>query len=102
MANAYFIINLVIHNPEGMKPYQEKVAETYPPYGGKLLVLGGKSDVLEGTGPQGLTVILEFPSMEQAHAWHDSPEYQAIIGYRLAAAESNAYLVEGLALTAHA
>nr|MCA7001787.1 DUF1330 domain-containing protein [Dickeya dianthicola] len=38
-----FIINVAIHHPEGMKPYQEKVAETYPPYGGKLLVLGGKA-----------------------------------------------------------
>ncbi|MEI7374759.1 DUF1330 domain-containing protein [Dickeya chrysanthemi] len=102
MANAYFIINVVIHHPEGMKPYQEKVAETYPLYGGKLLVLGGKRDVLEGTGPRGLTVILEFPSMEKAHAWHESPEYQAIIGYRLAAAESHAYLVEGLPLSADA
>lgn len=102
MANAYFIVDVVIHNPDGMKPYQKKVDQTYPPYGGKLLVLGGKSEVLEGTGPRGLTVLLEFPSAEQAHAWHNSPDYQAIIGYRHAAAESHAYLVEGLAPGAHA
>lgn len=101
MANAYFIVDVVIHNPESMKPYQEKVAQTYPPYGGKLLVLGGKSEVLEGTGPRGLTVILEFPSREQAHAWHDSPEYQAIIGHRHASADSHAYLVEGLVPASH-
>lgn len=93
---AYFIFDVTIHDMAGMQPYQAKVAETYPPYGGKLLVLAGKTEVVEGDGPQGLTVILAFPSMAQAHAWHDSPEYQAIIGYRHAAASTRAVLVEGL------
>lgn len=102
MAPAYFIVDVVIHDPDGMKPYQEKVAQTYPPFSGKLLVLAGKTEVIEGAGPSGLTVILEFPSMAQAKAWHDSPDYQAIIGYRHAAAQSHAYLVEGLPLAAQA
>ena len=94
----YFVIDVHIKNPEAMKPYQAKVEETFKAFGGKRIVAGGRIDVLEGNAPQGKIVIVQFPSMEQAHAWHESPAYKAIIGYRHAAAESHAYLVEGVAL----
>jgi len=93
----YFIIDVKINDPEGMKPYQANVAETFRAFGGERLVAGGKTEALEGAGPQGKIVVVKFPSLEQAHAWHESPAYQAIIGYRHAAAESHAYLVEGVA-----
>ena len=93
--SAYFVIDVKVTDPEGMKPYQAKVAETIKPFGGERLVYGGPLDVLEGQGPHGLIVIVRFPSMAQAHAWHASPAYPAIIGHRLASAESHAYLVEG-------
>jgi uncharacterized protein (DUF1330 family) len=94
---AYFVIDVKIHNPEAIKPYQEQVAATYKPFGGEPLVAGGLPLNLEGTAPLGRIVILRFPSLELAHAWHDSPAYQAILGHRLAAAESRAYFVEGIA-----
>jgi uncharacterized protein (DUF1330 family) len=98
MANpAYFIIDVKISDPEGIKPYQERVEETFRAFGGERIVAGGKPEVLEGQGPAGRIVIVRFPSLEQAHAWHESPAYQAIIGYRHAAAQSHAYLVEGAA-----
>lgn len=93
---AYFIIDVKVHNPEGMKPYSEKVAETYKPFGGKLMVYREQAEQVEGKAPEGLIVILQFESIEKAKAWHDSPEYQSILKYREAASESNAFLVEGL------
>jgi uncharacterized protein (DUF1330 family) len=97
---AYYVIDVRINDPERIKPYQLAVEKTFTAYGGKLIVAPGQVDPLEGDAPQGKIVILQFPSMEQAHAWHDSPAYQAIIGYRHAAADSRAYLAEGVALTA--
>lgn len=94
---AYFVIDVKIHDPEGIKPYQEKVAETYAPFGGERIVAGGLPQAIEGASPLGRIVILRFPSLEQAHAWHDSSAYQSIIGHRLAAAVSHAYFVEGIA-----
>jgi len=95
---AYFIIDVKITDPEGMQPYQSQVATTFKAYGGKRIVAGGVVESLEGNAPQGKIIIVQFESMKQAHAWHDSPEYQAIIGYRHAAAECHAYLVEGIVL----
>jgi len=97
---AYYVIDVRITDPERIKPYQLAVEKTFTAYGGRLIVAGGQVDPLEGDAPLGKIVILQFPSMEQARAWHDSPEYQAIIGYRHAAADSRAYLVEGIALAA--
>ena len=94
---AYFVIDVKITDPEGMKPYQANVEQTYKPFGGERIVAGGMPEALEGDAPLGRIVVVRFPSLEQAHAWHDSPTYQAILGYRLAAAESHAYFVEGVA-----
>jgi Domain of unknown function (DUF1330) len=41
------------------------------------------------------TVILEFVSIEAARGWYNSPEYQAVVGQRHAAAECNAVIVGG-------
>lgn len=94
---AYFIIDVQIKDAERIKPYQLAVEATYTAFGGQRIAASGLVEVLEGDGPRGVVIILQFPSLAQAHAWHDSPQYQSIPGHRLAAAESHAYLVEGLA-----
>lgn len=94
---AYFIFDVKINDPEAMKPYQEKVAESYQLYGGKLKILGGTMETVEGRDPDGILVMLEFESMEKAQSWHQSPEYQNIIGYRHSAAQTTAWLVESIA-----
>ena len=50
---------------------------------------------VEGNPPRPRIVIIEFPSMQQARAWYDSPAYQAIVGIRRNASEGRLFLVEG-------
>lgn len=94
---AYFIFDVKVHDYDAIKPYAEKVAETYKAFGGRPIVQGSSAECLEGSSPEGRMFILQFESIEKAQAWYASPEYQAIIGYRLAASDANAYLVEGIA-----
>ena len=94
---AYFVIDVKITDPEGIKPYQASVEETYQAFGGKRIVVGAVPEALEGPSPAGRIVILRFPSLALAHAWHDSAAYRSILAYRQAAAESRAYFVEGVA-----
>ena len=96
---AYFIFDVKIHDLAGMKIYGEKVESTYQRYGGKRVVLCGQVIALEGNAPQGHLVILQFDSVEQAQAWHDSPEYQEIMPYRHACCDSTVWLAEGIAPT---
>lgn len=99
---AYFVIDVKINDPEALKPYLATAEQTLKAFGGKRIVASSKVDVLEGRSPQGHIVIVQFPSLENAHAWHESPEYQAIVHYRHRAADSHAYLVEGLPVSADA
>ena len=45
-------------------------------------------------------MVIEFPSAEQAKAWHASPEYQAILPLRHRHARTNFLtVIEGVAFT---
>ena len=45
-------------------------------------------------------MIVEFVSVEAARGWYNSPEYQAVVGQRHAAAESNAVIIGGFEMPA--
>jgi uncharacterized protein (DUF1330 family) len=94
---AFFIFDSKITNVEALAPYIEKVEATYKAFGGKMIVQGGELEVVEGSAPQGIIVVLRFDNMEKAKAWYASDSYQAIISYRHAGAQANGWLVEGLA-----
>ena len=80
-----------------MKEYQEKVGATVDAHGGRYLIRGRPAAVLEGTeGQHGVKVVLEFPSLEAAQTWYDSPEYQAILASRTDNSDANFVLIEGI------
>ncbi|WP_374572936.1 DUF1330 domain-containing protein [Phenylobacterium sp.] len=59
------------------------------------LAFYGELEVLEGPPAEGV-VVLQFPSMEAAHAWYDSPAYQEAKAHRLKGADYRVLLVQGL------
>lgn len=96
MKPAFIIFTFTVTDPEGMKPYLAKVAETLKTFNAQLLVQGAESFCLEGTAPEGKTVILRFADLETAKAWYYSPGYQAILPYRLTSAITHSWIVEGV------
>jgi uncharacterized protein (DUF1330 family) len=86
------------HDPAGLAVYQKMNSEGVPAYlahGIKPLAVYGATEALEGRAPDGI-VILQFPSVADAKAWYDSPEYQAALPHRLNASEYRAFIVDGL------
>jgi uncharacterized protein (DUF1330 family) len=81
-------------NPEVIE-YLERIQATMDPYGGRFLVHGPEVEVREGSWP-GTIVILEFPDVEHARQWYDSPAYQAILPLRTRNIAGEAILVEGV------
>ena len=55
----------------------------------------GKHETLEGLPSEGV-VLFRFPSMEAAHAWYDSPAYQAALPVRREASDFRVLLFEGV------
>lgn len=62
----------------------------------KVLAVDTESRTIEGEPPGPRTVILEFESEADFDTWYESPEYQAILGTRLAATTGFGVLVKGL------
>ena len=78
-----------------VKEYLRRIDSTLEPYEGKYLIHGGSYDVLEG-GWDADVVLLEFPSMDQARAWYESPAYRAIRSLRIRNTEGPVILVQGV------
>ncbi len=95
MAKGYLVVHLEVTDPQNFEEYRGKVPATIAQYGGTYLVRGGAMETLEGAPLPARTVVLEFPSVEQAKTWYNSPEYQAIVGLRLDASSGHAQIVEG-------
>jgi uncharacterized protein (DUF1330 family) len=72
------------------------VTATVEQFGGKYVVIGGRVDLIEGANKPCFPVIIEFPSLAQAHRWYESEAYEGLRGLRLAATTSSAYFVAGL------
>jgi uncharacterized protein (DUF1330 family) len=80
----YLINHLRIPNgvpkPDSLT-YLQNVESTFKPYGGRWLVLDAQVEVQEGAWP-GSVVLMEFPDMDTAKKWYDSPEYQKLLPLR--------------------
>jgi uncharacterized protein (DUF1330 family) len=93
---AYVIANVTVEDPERYPDYVRQVPATLEPYGGRFLVRGGAVEVPEGEWRPNRLVIIEFPSLEQARAWYDSPEYGPARQLRWATSEAEVVFVEGV------
>ncbi|MBK7135287.1 MAG: DUF1330 domain-containing protein [Rhodocyclales bacterium] len=96
MTRAYVIAQATVSNPEQYEGYKALAGAAVAKYGGKYIVRGGATHLLEGDWAPPRLVILEFESVEQAQRFYDSPEYQAARQQRQGAAQMNMLVVEGL------
>jgi uncharacterized protein (DUF1330 family) len=76
--------------------YIETIQGTLDPFGGRFLVHGAEVEVREGPWP-GTVVIIEFPDVEAARGWYESPAYQEILPLRTDHIEGEAIIVDGVA-----
>ena len=100
---AYLIAGNDVTDKDSMEQYVAAAGATLGPYGAELLApgpdalaLGGKVVYKEGDFRPSRVVVIKFPDMEQALAWYESPEYQSIIGLRLAGSRGSLFFAEGL------
>jgi uncharacterized protein (DUF1330 family) len=91
----YVIARITVTDPDAYDGYRAGVLATVKPHGGKFLVRGGPFDCLEGEWPDERVVVLEFPSVEQARAWYESDDYQALARIRQSSSRGDLILVAG-------
>ena len=97
MAKAYWITTYrSIKNPEALAAYAKLAGPAMAAAGGKFLVRGTPSKTYEN-GQMQRTVVIEFPSLAQAVAAHETPGYQeALIALGKGNVERDMRVVEGV------
>lgn len=94
MAKGYAIFSMTVHDEDAFGAYGEQAGPTVQLHSGRPVVVHDDPEVLYGQWTGQKVVILEFPSVQAARDWYHSPEYQACIGLREAAANVDVVLVE--------
>ena len=82
-------------NQSELEAYWACVKDTMDGHPLKVLAAYGKHVTLEGPDVEGV-VIAEFPSLEAARAWYDSPAYQAASQHRHRGAVYRGLIVESI------
>ena len=75
--------------------YSKNASSTLAGHEVRVLALYGAQEDLEGTATEG-TVLLEFPTAEEAKAWYDSPSYREAREHRFKGAAYHVTLVQGI------
>lgn len=95
MMSAYMVTYLdAIFDEKELEEYARTGPATAEVAGAIYHVKGGDFLVLDGDAPLAVFV-LEFPSMEVARAWFNSPAYQKALKHRKRGAKARSVLVEG-------
>ena len=92
----YVIAQIDIKDREKYAEYEAGFMDVFKSYQGKLLSVDENVSLLEGQWPATRTVLIEFPSKEEALAWYESEEYQSLAKQRFAASTSDIAVISGL------
>jgi uncharacterized protein (DUF1330 family) len=96
MPKGYIVAHITVRNPEAYKEYIERDTPILKALGGRFVIRGGQSQVVEGESLE-RHVVIEFPSYEAALAAYNDPEYQEVADIRRRNADSVIIVVEGAA-----
>lgn len=94
MPKGYIIGHITVNDPEAYKEYVEKDTPILLGLGGRFIIRGGPSQVMEGDAHD-RHVVIEFDSYEQALAAYNDPDYQEVAKIRHRTATSTIIVVEG-------
>ena len=94
--SAYLIVDTKIENAEAYETYKKLAKPIAEQYGGVYRARGGDLDIRETDlwSPSRI-VVIEFPDMDSARAFVDSPEYAPVKPMRRENAACTLFIVDG-------
>ncbi|WP_111412283.1 DUF1330 domain-containing protein [Billgrantia lactosivorans] len=95
MSSAYVVGHVTVNDPERWLEYVERIPETLAGWGGEVILRGQRTATLAGRAGHPNIVVLRFPDMHSVEQWYASPEYQALIPLRDAAAQVDLAAYQG-------
>jgi uncharacterized protein (DUF1330 family) len=92
---AYYIVEIDIQDQAKFEEYRQKVPQRSPATAGATWCAAATTRRSRAQPKR--IVVLEFPTVEQAKRWYDSPEYRPLKELRRQTAHGHIVLVEGVA-----
>jgi uncharacterized protein (DUF1330 family) len=96
MPKGYAIACVDISDEDRYADYRAGTVASLEPFEGRFIVRGGATECVEGSWDAQRTVVIEFPSIEQARGWFNSGAYQQLAAIRREASTADIVLVEGV------
>ena len=87
MSQAFVVGQMTVKNQEKWALYRAQVLATLLPFGGELVFRGQQVKAFSGACSHPDIVVICFPTLVAADAWHASAAYQALIPLRQEAAD---------------
>ena len=94
--SAYLIATLNITDRDRYSSYEAGFMDIFNRFHGRLLSVDENVETLEGEWTYTRTVLVAFPSKEDALAWFQSDDYQALADHRKAASTGSIVMLQGL------
>lgn len=95
MPKGYVYAEIDILDPDEYDRYAVVAGATVRAHGGRYIALVDAPPVLEGEQPPHRVVLMEFPSVESARAWHASEDYRGPKSIRQRSAKTTMLLLAG-------
>ena len=92
----YIVAQIEIIDREQYGNYESGFMQIFANYKGKMLAVDEQPKLLEGSWPCTRTVLIEFPSKEDALDWYQSEEYQTLAKHRFASSNANITMISGI------
>jgi uncharacterized protein (DUF1330 family) len=92
---AYILARIQVSDWSRYGEYVKHTPRVIAQFGGRFIARGGEATVLEGPDDGLRTVIIEFPSLDEAKAFYASPEYTAVKALREGAGTGTFVAIDG-------
>jgi uncharacterized protein (DUF1330 family) len=93
---AYVLVQIDVRDPVAYERYKTLAGPSVGAHGGRYVVRGGPTEIMEGSWQPRRLVVLEFPDAARAKAWWSSPEYSEAKSIRQGCAATEMLLAEGV------
>ena len=93
---AYLIVDNEITDQADFNTYIAEIPRVVEAHGGRFLVRGGATQLVEGTRTPHRVVVIEFDDLERAQNFVNDPEYARLAEIRTRSTVTTTIIVEGV------
>ena len=93
---AYALIDVEVTDQSVFAEFRERAPAVVEAHGGRFLVRGGATEVVQGDWTPHRVVIVEFDSVERVKSWWNSPDHTKLRALLDRSSKSTMTIVEGV------